>query len=81
MKQEDLTLIEQFQNNPYMHNLTCGKNSSHAPLAPILCDDRLILICTECTYAQQVDEKLLSTIRGVQEATEELLEILGQASE
>lgn len=36
-----------------MHPLTCGNDSSHAPLFPIFDGDRMVLVCCDCDYRQE----------------------------
>lgn len=35
-----------------MHPLTCGNNSNHAPLFPLIDGDRVVLVCADCDYTQ-----------------------------
>jgi hypothetical protein len=41
-----------WQNEPSIHPLTCGNNSNHQLLIPVVKDDRCILICKDCDYTQ-----------------------------
>lgn len=36
-----------------MHPLTCGNNSNHSPLYPMLDGDKVVLVCADCDYRQQ----------------------------
>lgn len=36
-----------------MHPLTCGNDSSHAPLFPVFADGRMLLVCADCDYVQK----------------------------
>ena len=45
--------IEQWQADPTFHPLTCGFDSKHRPLMPVVKGDRLILVCPDCDYRQE----------------------------
>jgi hypothetical protein len=50
----DIARIRRWQANGRVHPLTCGNDSSHAKLEPIAEDGRVILVCPDCDYRQDV---------------------------
>ena len=40
------------QNNPKLHPLTCGNNSNHTPLVPVIEGEEVVLLCPDCDYKQ-----------------------------
>ena len=44
--------VNKIQNSGIVHPLTCGNDSTHAPLIPIERDGSVILICKDCDYEQ-----------------------------
>lgn len=48
--------IERWQANPAFHPLTCGEDSNHEPLNPVVeptnDGERLVLVCPTCGYRQ-----------------------------
>jgi len=42
-----------------LHPLTCGNDSSHAPLFPVYREARVMLRCVDCDYTQEVPEMFL----------------------
>jgi hypothetical protein len=52
-KAEKIDKINQWQAATFVHKLTCGKNSSHKPLVPVIDFDEVILECPDCDYIQE----------------------------
>jgi len=50
--QEIIEKIKKWQNNEFLHPLTCGNNSNHKILIPKEIDNKVILICEDCDYTQ-----------------------------
>jgi len=50
--EDKLNKIIEYQNDNSVHPLTCGNDSSHTPLIPILQGDNIVLICADCSYSQ-----------------------------
>lgn len=50
---EKIEAIRKHQNNPMLHPLTCGNNSNHKPLEPVVIDSKVCLICLNCSYTQK----------------------------
>ena len=45
--------VEAWQKNDMVHQLTCGNDSNHPALIPIMSDEgKCILHCSECGYEQ-----------------------------
>lgn len=45
--------VEAWQKNDMVHQLTCGNDSNHPILIPIISDEgKCILYCSECGYEQ-----------------------------
>ena len=44
--------ITEWQNNPLLHPLTCGINSRHQLLQPVVHDEKVLLECPDCDYLQ-----------------------------
>jgi len=42
-----------WQNDPCIHPLTCGNNSNHQLLIPVIRDNKCILVCDDCGYTQE----------------------------
>lgn len=40
------------QNDSSLHPLTCGNDSTHTPLVPVLEGHKVVLICPDCDYRQ-----------------------------
>lgn len=55
-----ITAAIDWQNNQYVHPLTCGVSSEHPLLAPMFQDGRVVLVCLadDCTYVQEIDPGL-----------------------
>ena len=49
---EIIAKVEEWQDNPKLHSLTCGNNSSHAPLVAFEMADKVRLKCIDCDYIQ-----------------------------
>ncbi len=49
---DQMNAITRHQLNPLVHPLTCGHDSKHAPLFPIVEDGAVVLRCTDCGYGQ-----------------------------
>lgn len=41
-----------YQPMQRMHPLTCGNNSNHSPLYPLIEGDAVVLVCADCDYRQ-----------------------------
>jgi len=50
--QEIIEKINRYQNNPYVHPLTCGNNSLHSDLIAKELDGKVVLSCSNCDYIQ-----------------------------
>ncbi|MDE1970215.1 MAG: hypothetical protein KGI50_01400 [Patescibacteria group bacterium] len=61
---DDLNALEDYQKEPYVHPLTCGHDSTHPLLEPIIMNNVLYLWCPECDYRQKVDSDLLAMARN-----------------
>jgi len=44
--------LEKWQAAGWVHPLTCGNDSNHGHLLPIIEDDKIILVCPDCDYRQ-----------------------------
>jgi hypothetical protein len=53
--QKKYELAKWYQEFPYFHPLTCGVDSRHTELEPILTDDRITWKCNDCGYHQNND--------------------------
>lgn len=51
---EQVWKIVKYQSNGMVHPLTCGVDSTHFNLVPVIEDDRVILKCVNCDYKQEV---------------------------
>lgn len=49
---EKIEHIKKYQKNKNYHPLTCGNNSKHEVLYPVLGNDKVILKCLDCDYIQ-----------------------------
>lgn len=50
---KNITNIWEHQSNPMFHPLTCGNDSKHALLTPMLnVDGEIVLVCDDCSYHQ-----------------------------
>ena len=49
---EIMVKIREWQNCPYVHQMTCGNDSTHGLLEPVDRDGDVILICPDCDYEQ-----------------------------
>lgn len=47
-----LNNIKEYQNNPFIHPLTCLKDSNHEILEPFIESGKIILKCPTCGYVQ-----------------------------
>jgi len=54
--------IKEWQKCPYLHQLTCSKDSRHPPLRAKELDGKVILACPKCNYIQK---RIPSTVIGV----------------
>lgn len=45
--------IQAWQTAGHVHELTCGNDSKHQPLVPILLDGEILLYCVDCDYQQE----------------------------
>lgn len=68
MTKEDLDVLEKYQENPFVHPLTCGNNSLHGLLSPRIVSEKMILECPDCDYVQDVSEDLIQIARGTERA-------------
>lgn len=50
--QEKIKKIQDWQNNSFVHSLTCGNDSTHRNLVPTEYEDNVILLCLDCNYIQ-----------------------------
>ncbi len=50
--EEIIKAIESWQANDWVHPLTCGNNSLHENLIPVVQDGTIVLKCTDCDYVQ-----------------------------
>jgi hypothetical protein len=48
-----LQAIKKYQSCPFVHPLTCGKDSNHENLKGIELKGKVILICPDCDYRQE----------------------------
>ncbi len=44
--------VTAWQNNPHVHPLTCGNDSSHSNLIPEIRGGDVILKCIDCSFEQ-----------------------------
>jgi len=50
---ENVAKIWEHQSNPMFHPLTCGTDSKHALLTPMVnVDGDIVLVCDDCSYHQ-----------------------------
>ena len=61
--QEKIQKILEWQNNPYIHELTCGNNSTHKPLIPKEIDGKVVLVCRDCDYIQEYIPEMVFTAK------------------
>ena len=45
--------VIEYQNDKAKHQLTCGNNSDHTPLIPMLIGEKVVLVCIDCDYQQE----------------------------
>lgn len=50
---EVVKAVIKHQTNPLVHPLTCGNDSTHEILQPIVSDGEVHLWCVECDYVQK----------------------------
>lgn len=50
--EELLEAIRKYQSCPYVHELTCGNDSSHSSLIGVVIQDTVMLQCPDCDYLQ-----------------------------
>ena len=50
--QDVLEAIRKFQSCPFVHEMTCGNDSSHESLKGIEIKGKVVLICPDCEYVQ-----------------------------
>lgn len=55
---EMVAILKKYQNNPYVHPLTCGRDSRHNILIPFEENDKVILKCPDCDYVQILSDSL-----------------------
>ncbi len=80
---ENLKALEAYQQNPYVHPLTCGNSSLHRELVPQIVPSMLIayvhplavlrdlvLVCPDCDYIQVADEDLCTIARNTERMQE-----------
>jgi hypothetical protein len=54
MRNEDIVKqIIAWQSNPLLHPLTCGNDSNHEVLVPVIEKKKVILRCLDCEYIQR----------------------------
>lgn len=44
------------QRDPHMHSLTCGNDSGHSFLYPAFDGSRVVLVCPDCEYRQEMSD-------------------------
>lgn len=66
-----LAAICRHQVNRFRHPLTCGNDSNHPPLFPILEGDRIILACAHCDYRQPYLPRLRDRLEQAREILDE----------
>ena len=63
---ERIKIIASFQDNPFVHPLTCGVDSLHQNLVPVDCgDDEVILKCLDCGYKQHIDDEFIELLANL----------------
>lgn len=45
-----------WQSCGLVHQLTCGNNSQHKPLKPVIIESKVILVCLDCDWRQDVPD-------------------------
>jgi len=50
---EIIRRIREYQDNSMVHPLTCGNNSNHANLEPVIINGKVALMCLNCDYIQK----------------------------
>lgn len=59
--EEIIKRINDYQNFPHVHELTCGNDSRHLPLIPFDNDGQIVLKCPTCNFIQyRIPEYVLS---------------------
>ena len=55
-------VVREWQGNPKLHPLTCGRDSSHPPLEAEDVDGAVRLYCTACDWTQAVPRPLTELV-------------------
>jgi hypothetical protein len=65
--------IKAWQNAGFLHPMTCGKDSKHAPLVAQATSNEVVLKCPDCDYVQEYipDAVLRSEPEDLRKAKEE----------
>ncbi len=57
--QEKIEKVKQWQSAPHHHPLTCGNYSLHAELKPVERKGRVVLMCNDCGFLQEIPDSVL----------------------
>ena len=68
-----IKILTSYQDNPMVHPLTCGNNSSHQNLIPVEENDQVILKCLDCDYIQYLDDEWIKLLREYDKNQRKLL--------
>jgi hypothetical protein len=80
MSNEDIIkAIEKHQKCPYLHPLTCGKDSRHQVLVAVEENGKVVLKCPDCDYVQPgVPSCVMEIAPYVDEIEKENARLFGQ---
>lgn len=71
--QERMDVVNSYQDNPFVHPLTCGNNSSHDNLVPVEKSGEVILQCPNCIYKQPLSDEFIGLLADLDKCQREAI--------
>lgn len=72
--QQRIKILNSYQDNPMVHPLTCGNNSSHQNLIPVEENGEVILKCLDCNYTQTLDDEFIKLLDKLDKIQRSMIE-------
>jgi hypothetical protein len=72
--QQRIKILNSYQDNPMVHPLTCGNNSSHQNLIPVEENGEVILKCLDCDYTQSLDDEFIKLLDKLDKVQRSMIE-------
>jgi Fe2+ or Zn2+ uptake regulation protein len=60
---QKIKILTSYQDNQFVHPLTCGNNSNHQNLVPVEENDKVILKCLDCNYIQELSDDFIKVLK------------------